>query len=265
VIRIDKGNSSPPILSDAGGRGRLATQRFCDDFDRGIVDFDFDSGIYGHDSVKQALIEAQRGKCCFCESTITHISYGDVEHFRPKAGFIQQDGDSFTKPGYYWLAYEWSNLFLACQICNQRHKKNLFPLTRPANRARSHRDDVSRERAVFVHPVDEDPERFITFREFAAIPKNRSTRGKRTIDALELNRQELAIVRRDIFEFARAVHLARQNLLALAKTQPGGLSPAQQSSLDEFNRIIRRSLLPESQYSSMMKALAEAMHFNEHL
>jgi hypothetical protein len=37
-------------------------------------DFEFDGGIYGHRSVKDALREAQHGKCAFCESKIAHIS-----------------------------------------------------------------------------------------------------------------------------------------------------------------------------------------------
>lgn len=52
-----------------------------------------------------------------------------VEHFRPKGGWRQSPGQPIEQPGYYWLAYEWSNLFLACGPCNSRHKRNLFPLT----------------------------------------------------------------------------------------------------------------------------------------
>nr|WP_239015299.1 AAA family ATPase [Archangium violaceum] len=79
-----------------------------------------------------------RGKCAFCESQLAHISYGDVEHFRPKAGWRQEEGGPLGRPGYYWLAYEWTNLFLACTLCNQQFKRNLFPLRTPSRRARSH-------------------------------------------------------------------------------------------------------------------------------
>ena len=56
------------------------------------------------ESVKDALREAQHGKCAFCESKISHIAHGDVEHFRPKAGYRQNPEDPLVQPGYYWLS-----------------------------------------------------------------------------------------------------------------------------------------------------------------
>ena len=78
-----------------------------------------------------------------------HIAYGDVEHYRPKAGYRQDAEDPLGRPGYYWLAYEWSNLLFCCQICNQRFKRNLFPLVDPARRAETHHDDLSSEQPLF--------------------------------------------------------------------------------------------------------------------
>lgn len=52
------------------------------------------------------------GKCAYCETLVEQLH---VEHFRPKRG------------GYYWLAYSWDNLLLACPICNTS-KKNGFPI-----------------------------------------------------------------------------------------------------------------------------------------
>lgn len=84
---------------------------------------EIDKDIYGHKEVKSALINLQKKCCCFCESRITHISSGDVEHFRPKNGYSQDQTDLFHKPGYFWLAYDWSNLFFSCEQCNRRFKK----------------------------------------------------------------------------------------------------------------------------------------------
>ena len=54
----------------------------------------------------------------------------------PKGGTRQTADEKEMKvPGYFWLAYAWQNLFLACQLCNQRFKKNLFPLENPDERA----------------------------------------------------------------------------------------------------------------------------------
>ncbi len=125
MIRIKKPQKVPLILKNKGKKEKL---KMCDAYENeGKRDFDFDRKIYGGKTVKEALIKAQHDKCFLCESKITHIDYGDVEHFRPKKAFQQNAKENLTFPGYYWLAYDWKNLFLVCKICNQRHKKNLFP------------------------------------------------------------------------------------------------------------------------------------------
>jgi hypothetical protein len=112
--------------------------RYEADYCAGTRTFSFDPAIYGDVAVKAALVAAQHKKCCFCESIVG--TDGDVEHFRPKAACRQTSGDALTRPGYYWLAYDWSNLLLACGPCNQRHKGNLFPLADPSRRVTSHKD-----------------------------------------------------------------------------------------------------------------------------
>jgi hypothetical protein len=55
------------------------------------------------------------GKCAYCESPTDTVAHGDVEHFRPKSK-------------YWWLAYCYDNYVFACQICNQVHKGDEFPI-----------------------------------------------------------------------------------------------------------------------------------------
>jgi len=135
VIRIEKPSESPSVLRE---RGTGPTAELCRSIDAGEhAAVTFDRSIYGSPEVKEALREAQHDKCCFCESKITHVSPGDIEHFRPKAAVRQSPQTPLHRPGYYWLAYEWSNLYLACEQCNRRHKQNLFPLLHDSERARS--------------------------------------------------------------------------------------------------------------------------------
>lgn len=75
--------------------------------------------VYGHIMVRKVLLKMFRGKCAYCESKITTIYNGDIEHFRPKGGYCNVSTIPTTKPGYYWLAAEWENLLLACPFCNQ--------------------------------------------------------------------------------------------------------------------------------------------------
>ena len=155
MIRICKPTQPPAILKK---RGYQETQGLCNIYDaspkeyhEGSFTFEFDSGLYAAKSVKNALLRAQHGKCCFCESKVAHISYGDVEHYRPKAGYRQSPDDPLGRPGYYWLAYDWSNLLFCCQLCNQRFKRSLFPLADSVYRACTHHHDLSlRARFSFI-------------------------------------------------------------------------------------------------------------------
>ncbi len=73
------------------------------------------------------------GKCVYCESLITNNHPGDVEHFRPKGRvtdlnnkpvMIKSNGKEVSHPGYYWLAYEISNLMPSCEDCNRPSSGN---------------------------------------------------------------------------------------------------------------------------------------------
>src|SRR5713226_8163541 len=73
---------------------------------------------YRHPKIKEALVSLFHGKCAYCESHITHIDYGHIEHYRPKSG----------PQGRAELCFEWTNLLLACGVCNgAEFKQNGFP------------------------------------------------------------------------------------------------------------------------------------------
>ena len=192
MIKVQRPKRAPAILTTAGAKQRKA---HCQAFSNGRQSFEFDAKIYGHPTVKKALVRAQHGKCCFCESAVRHVAYGHVEHFRPKGGFRQKASSKLEMPGYFWLAYEWSNLLFACEICNSRFKGNLFPLQLSKKRARKPTDSTTEETPVFVDPASEDPTVHVGFREEYPYAVNGSRRGEATWRALGLDREELAEVR----------------------------------------------------------------------
>ncbi len=124
---------------------------------------------YQHRQIKEYLVRMFHGKCAYCESKITHIDYGHIEHYRPKAHFPE-------------LAFEWTNLFLACGICNgTAHKGDQFP--------------ESAAGGPFVNPCEDDPQDHFDF-HFDTIAKlasvyGRTSRGEITERILGLNRPEL--------------------------------------------------------------------------
>lgn len=64
---------------------------------------------------KEQLFAETGGKCAYCEAPVSGVAFGDVEHYRPKST-------------YWWLVYCYDNYLASCQICNQRFKKDSFPI-----------------------------------------------------------------------------------------------------------------------------------------
>ncbi len=209
------------------------------DYRSGAITFKFERKIYAAKSVKNDLLKTQHKKCCFCEAKGTHVTYGDVEHFRPKGGFRQDPNDPLGRPGYYWRAYAWENLFFSCQICNQRYKKNLFPLQDPARRARSHHDDHTKETPLLADPGTINPEDFISFRQEYPYAIDDNDLGTRTIAVLGLDRETLAEDRRD--------HLKK--LLLIKVLAESGLPEAR-----EARDYLHRSIQDSAEYAAMARA-----------
>jgi hypothetical protein len=100
------------------------------------------------------------------------------------------------KPGYYWLAYEWSNLMLACERCNVEVKGSRFPVAREELRARDPSDPLDAEEAILIDPFNEDPRDFIRFRKSVARGVDAGGRGARVRAILKLNAPDLERARR---------------------------------------------------------------------
>jgi len=194
MVKINKSTVAvPPILEDGNpaNKSSAATRLFESQADEGKLRFKFDNEIYGDASVKSALATVQYDKCCFCESKVGHISHGDVEHFRPKGGYYSQPKEKMNYPGYHWLAYDFSNLYFSCPICNQSFKKNFFPLKDERKRVRSHHQKhlLSREKPLIIDPAKDNPALHITFdRE---VPKALDEKGRTTIQRIGLDRKKL--------------------------------------------------------------------------
>ena len=245
MIRIRKSQPAPAPLPTTGARHlkKLTKTQETDPAAcevAGNTLLESRDGIYNDARVKARLRADQHDKCCYCESYFSSTSYGDVEHFRPKGGYQQDAADALHKPGYYWLAYEWANLYFACQLCNQRFKGNYFPLRDPAGRARSHADVLSLEQPLLLNPATEDPTPHLTFTDDAALALDE--RGTCCIRVFGLDRPEL-IKRR--LERLKSIKQARL-LAGLDMSRP--LAPAIASFFNEL----------ELSYADAVEMVAEA-------
>ncbi len=253
MIRIKKPQKVPSVLKNKGEKEKI---KMCDAYENeGKRDFDFDRKIYGDKTVKEALIKAQHDKCFLCESKITHIDYGDVEHFRPKKAFQQNAKKKLIYPGYYWLAYDWKNLFLACRICNQRHKKSLFPLANPDVRKEvSHFSDLDKEKPLFINPAKENPEKHISYRVdnlIGVIPfaVNDNAKGKATIKGLGLDRLRLCDKRMASLKPILALHkVASMNLP----------QPESDQAKIILQEVIADITKDSAEYAGMFRAIVKA-------
>nr|AGU10135.1 hypothetical protein [uncultured organism] len=236
MIQITKSQPALAPLTTRGTRHRQQLEKLhtadpaaCEAADNTILHSR--DGIYNDAKMKAQLRADQHHKCCYCESLFTDTSYGDVEHFRPKAGYQQLWEGPLHKPGYYWLAYEWSNLFFSCQICNQEYKGNYFPLANHATaRAKTHHDNIGQEQPLLLNPALDTPANHLTFVGDAIGVID--ARGKASIQGFGLDRPELIKSRVDHLKnlfYARIVG-------AFKFTVP--LDPRENEFLQELNLSI---------------------------
>lgn len=206
--RLGARGEVPDILRrrEAAGIAALEAQ-----ISAGKYPLSFQGAIWGDNQVREALEFSHLGKCAFCEVEIRPGATPQVEHYRPKAGVRNEITGIMLQPGYYWLAYHWDNLLLACGSCNSpRHKGNRFPLRVEAARAYT-MDDLPSEDPLLLNPFNEDPRIRIRFRECVAYPVANDHIGQVTIDTLGLNRTELVDARRRHVRMVRVIANAARN------------------------------------------------------
>lgn len=231
-------------------------------------DFSYDYKVYKDDEVKDALDASFLGKCAYCETFYSASQPMDVEHWRPKGEIHVEGQDDPLRPGYYWLASHWQNLFPSCIDCNRARrqhdviarkeillgKANQFPLADEGSRARSHELSHTSEKILLIDPCHDQPERFFVYTEDGAIVPADDLddadrqRALASIQVYALNRSALVAERLEVIR--RIDHrLVLMGSLADLRTQ---LQDRQQDDLAE---IVAELILAESQaLDEMMEA-----------
>jgi uncharacterized protein (TIGR02646 family) len=165
---------------------------------------DAQRAVFHHDQVHAALERLCDRKCAYCEAPAPASTSWDVEHYRPK-GRVSERADH---PGYYWLAYEWENLLLSCELCNRRRKDrptweqaepgttagkaDRFPLSDETTRAMDPSGDLAAEARLLLDPTQDDPEEHVAFSLTGhAVARRGSAMGAASIDVYHLNRRRL--------------------------------------------------------------------------
>ena len=154
-------------------------------------------------SIRKGLLPAMRAlfddKCCYCESKIGPAGFGVIDNFRPKSGARGLDKD-FNPNHYWWLTYEWENLYYSCQNCN-RYKSTWFPIAGKIGETDASISELNQKEApLFIDPCIDNPEKEILYKTDGTV-YSESKKGQITIELLKLNREELVQARLDAIQF----------------------------------------------------------------
>lgn len=127
------------------------------------------SGSYRKPEIKQKLIEETHGKCAYCESKVSHIYPGDVEHIVPKSLFPEK-------------IFAWENLTYACYNCNNS-KSTYYSTSTP-----------------LLNPYLHEPAEHIRAYGSLIFAVDGSIEGDTSITVLKLNRAQLVEKRTERLE-----------------------------------------------------------------
>lgn len=116
---------------------------------------------YRDKEIKAQIKKETHDKCAYCESKITHVSPGDIEHIIPK---------SYCKE----LIFEWTNLTLSCEQCNRTRKRDYYNPKEP-----------------LINPYIDNPSQHLMALGVFITHRPGDKKGELTEQILELNRKEL--------------------------------------------------------------------------
>lgn len=267
MIKIIKPEAPQNLVTKGQAQTNLDLNEYHDktqEYNSGALKFEANTAIYNSDIVRQTLELVHHNKCCYCETKDVR-SNKDVEHFRPKRAYSESLDSKSKYPGYFWLAYDWDNLFLACQVCNQIFKNDFFPILDENFRAQTNNLSIANEQSALIHPSKDNPEEHIGYREH--IPYGKTERGSKTIyflgfgkidpdkkySAKQKSRIKLLVEERE--KYYRDKELVYQIILIFESKD--NLSLAEIEVLEKAKKTIAIAQNIDSEWSSMIKCAVE--------
>ena len=188
MIKIEKDlNDIPSTLNSAKTDQR---RKELIEYGRYINNSIYDSR-YKLKDIKEKLRSIYKNKCAFCEQRIEQFA---VEHFRPKNI-------------YYWLAYSWDNLLLACPTCNGHKNKHFETLNERAILTEEELEQIHQltdkyngiESSKLIHPEKEAIDSLLIFGKDGSV-RSDDERVDYTINICRLNRNDLKDERKKIID-----------------------------------------------------------------
>ncbi len=156
------------------------------------------------EELTRILLDEFHGKCAICEQDLGREDLVAITHrFRPRRSATNLDG-TIDMDHYNWYTYQWENLYIACQFCNE-HKSTLFPVKgiRAGSTVPISEVDTNEKRLI-IDPCDDDPEVHFYYDQQGRIHSPTIT-GQHTIEVYQLNRPHLLTRRREIIESSELI------------------------------------------------------------
>ena len=139
---------------------------------------------YAHRQVRDSLNAMSFHKCFYCERKLKDIPK-EIDHFIEVAERKE-------------LAYDWENLYLACDDCNNKLSNRTIPVDSALNPCRH---------------LDKEIQQHITFEDEIIRAKNDSDIGRGTIQKYKLDSDQLDLVRsRAIQQFHKVLIQIQRNM-----------------------------------------------------
>lgn len=152
---------------------------------------------YRHAEIKEAVKRDSSEKCIYCESKITHVYPGEIDHLLPASK--RRD-----------LSVAWENLGYVCAECN-REKRDYYEPALP-----------------LLDPYEDEPGEHLAFYGPMVLWRSGSERGEVTVRELKLHRRPGLLERKK--ERIEALQVLIDRISAMA---PGPLRTAVETALDD--------------------------------
>jgi len=172
-----------------------------------------DNSKYGHKDIKDLLFTMSHNKCFYCE-TILKGTVSEIDHYIEISENKQ-------------LAYEWENLYLSCENCNNKISNKNITVTETLNPC------IDSDSEIEKHIYFEDE--LITFL---------TEKGELTIKKYKLSSTNL--------DYLRLKELQRfKNILLDFKNKQ--ISESRKSLIKKEIEILKRFIRPDNSFSLMFK------------
>jgi putative AbiEii toxin of type IV toxin-antitoxin system/AAA domain-containing protein len=257
VISIDRSNVSPPSNWLAIARFEfIRAQEF---YQRPPSDRPFDFQAYRSTAIRDCLEQLFGFKCAYCESVSGTAAPMDAELFRPKGMIVELDGRTL-KPGYWWLATDWKNIYAACFDCN-RNKASRFPIAGKRAEYPAAGPALEEEIPLILDPCgSEEPAQYLVFNDDGLVASRVSViqegpggrfgsfdPGEITVDCFGLNRSSLVELRKEAADKLKA------RFAIAVKRREGKLRGLQ--SVDDVQAVLGDLVEPDAAYVALQRQL----------